>query len=437
MGTIHSKRRTGATPQDFYVHNQAAVPSDGTRHHRSSMATSITLYTESIPEEAYACAHDGQTSCPLCYTSSLAPPTTKRSPSGKSMYGDHPSQWSKADYASSISSFTEGGLSSVHYLFKAVTGRPHLAPLERPAVALCVGNGTHAWLAEMANHYHAATWYALDTFSPEAATAAAAKTLGLPPNCRVHHPIKSNVRVNGVESSLLARYPTSHFDYVHQRLNLLTIPTSHWRGHLKELARVTRPGGYLELSEISLLPDANAGRASRKLAHVLKQFLLNAYGVDPLASQAEIELLGEPESHDSEQEAGLRATMVTQCLQVLAVRKYNVPIGYCPPSVLVETLPSQPPSRSDASLVEMRERHASQVQKMGKAILSHYKKLYTQWAEEIIALGWLPEEEKQHELWRAIREWEREMLTVGGWTQVLVVVARRKVQSSETTRLWT
>ena len=39
------------------------------------------------------------------------------------------------------------------------------------------------------------------------------------------------------------------FDLVHQRLLALAIPAAQWPGVLKELVRVTRPGGYVELLE--------------------------------------------------------------------------------------------------------------------------------------------------------------------------------------------
>jgi hypothetical protein len=47
--------------------------------------------------------------------------------------------------------------------------------------------------------------------------------------------------------SLGLPYSNKKFDYVHQRFLSSAIPTNKWKSVLKELYRVTCPGGYLEI----------------------------------------------------------------------------------------------------------------------------------------------------------------------------------------------
>ena len=47
------------------------------------------------------------------------------------------------------------------------------------------------------------------------------------------------------------------FDFVHQRLLFLAIPTAQWPTLIKELVRVTRPGGWVELVEGSAIPPGS------------------------------------------------------------------------------------------------------------------------------------------------------------------------------------
>jgi SAM-dependent methyltransferase len=47
-------------------------------------------------------------------------------------------------------------------------------------------------------------------------------------------------------------FPDQQFDYVHQRLLVAAIPATHWPAVIRELIRVTRPGGWVELLEIGV-----------------------------------------------------------------------------------------------------------------------------------------------------------------------------------------
>jgi len=55
------------------------------------------------------------------------------------------------------------------------------------------------------------------------------------------------------------------FDFVHQRFLSVGIPLKHWQAALAELVRVTAPGGWVELVEMSWAPK-NAGPAVQAVA---------------------------------------------------------------------------------------------------------------------------------------------------------------------------
>ena len=45
-------------------------------------------------------------------------------------------------------------------------------------------------------------------------------------------------------------FPDNSFDYVHQRLLILGIPSDKWQSVVNDIVRVLKPGGYLEVFEI-------------------------------------------------------------------------------------------------------------------------------------------------------------------------------------------
>jgi ubiquinone/menaquinone biosynthesis C-methylase UbiE len=49
-------------------------------------------------------------------------------------------------------------------------------------------------------------------------------------------------------------FSDNSFDFVHQRLVIVALPTDQWVRQIQELLRVTRPGGWVELVEGDLLP---------------------------------------------------------------------------------------------------------------------------------------------------------------------------------------
>lgn len=123
-----------------------------------------------------------------------------------------------------------------HYIYRQILHGNFLVPLTNPRAILDVGCGTGIWGKEMAQQFPTTQAYGLDLENlKESGT--------LPPNYQF------------AQGNLLEELPFAHntFDFVHQRLILASaIPLARWSDVLKELLRVTRPGGWLELPEMGV-----------------------------------------------------------------------------------------------------------------------------------------------------------------------------------------
>jgi SAM-dependent methyltransferase len=95
---------------------------------------------------------------------------------------------------------------------------------------LDVGCGTGQWAYEMCEEFPRATVIGIDLVSSKP---------GPPPGYRF---VKGNV-LQGVP------FAAGSFDFVHQRLLISGIPVRSWPQLVDDLARVTRPGGWVELDE--------------------------------------------------------------------------------------------------------------------------------------------------------------------------------------------
>lgn len=138
-----------------------------------------------------------------------------------------------------------------HYYFRRLFKSLYLAPLEKRQVSsvLDAGCGTGRWACEMALDFPSAQVIGLDLELPRQGT------LIKPPN------------LTFAPGNVLERLPFADysFDYVHQRLLVAAIPTLQWPGVITELARVTRPGGWIELTE--------AGDSYLRIGPALSQIL--------------------------------------------------------------------------------------------------------------------------------------------------------------------
>ncbi|HEU5378007.1 MAG TPA: methyltransferase domain-containing protein [Ktedonobacteraceae bacterium] len=135
-----------------------------------------------------------------------------------------------------------------HHALHHAFGNHYLAPLSpETRTILDVGSGTGIWAMDMAQQFPHAHIISVDiTFSslpqilPQTCLFAQADILqGLP-------------------------FPSGQFDFTHQRLLVGAIPAPRWPEVVRELVRVTRPQGWIELLEVGTTVH-NAGAATARL----------------------------------------------------------------------------------------------------------------------------------------------------------------------------
>jgi SAM-dependent methyltransferase len=106
---------------------------------------------------------------------------------------------------------------------------------------LDIGSGSGRWAMELAAAFPNARVVGVDLV-PSAVDEAQVLGQGLdtrPPNY--------TFAIGNVLEGL--PFPDNTFDFVHQRLLITAIPRDRWPDVIRELARVARPGGWVELAE--------------------------------------------------------------------------------------------------------------------------------------------------------------------------------------------
>ncbi|RUS32213.1 S-adenosyl-L-methionine-dependent methyltransferase [Jimgerdemannia flammicorona] len=128
-------------------------------------------------------------------------------------------------------------LTTQHYILGRVIKSPYRAPiteaLEKGIKVLNVGCGPGAWSKELAVRFPFSTFVATDIADVFNAT-------GSPPNVTFI-----------VADTFKLPFEDESFDYVFQRFHCLCFTEAAWPTIIRELMRVTKPGGTLELVEIS------------------------------------------------------------------------------------------------------------------------------------------------------------------------------------------
>lgn len=131
-------------------------------------------------------------------------------------------------------------------LYKTLSNH-YLAPISpTTATILDVGTGTGIWPIDMAALFPQAHILGVDV-------ALSSLPNPLPVNCLF---AQANI-LKGLP------FPDQQFEFTHQRLLVAGIPAQNWPAAVRELVRVTRPGGWIELLEIGDTIQ-NAGPSTKK-----------------------------------------------------------------------------------------------------------------------------------------------------------------------------
>ncbi len=139
-----------------------------------------------------------------------------------------------------------------HYMLRYALRGNYLAPLTQPESILDVGCGTGRWAEEMARQFPRARVVGVDLVSPHEAPDV--------PGGETRPSNFSFTQANVLDGLPFAE---ASFDFTHQRLLFLAVPTTRWPAVVSELVRVTRPGGWVELVEGSAVPPGSGPAIAR------------------------------------------------------------------------------------------------------------------------------------------------------------------------------
>ncbi|KAI7888103.1 S-adenosyl-L-methionine-dependent methyltransferase [Mucor mucedo] len=129
--------------------------------------------------------------------------------------------------------------------------------LEEGINVLDSGCGPATWVFEMGETYQRSTFHGVDA------------ACVFPEDIK---PANVELVIGNVAKNI--PYPDENFHYVHQRLLFLGLSQSDWDGALKEIYRVLKPGGYIELVEPDLLDLHNVGPLLKKLQDTLSSIVV-------------------------------------------------------------------------------------------------------------------------------------------------------------------
>lgn len=154
-----------------------------------------------------------------------------------------------------------------HYMLRYTLRGNYAAPIHQPMSILDVGSGTGRWTHEMARLFPKANVVGTDIALPSQDPGQQGDVR--PDNCAF------------VQSNLFEGLPFADgsFDFTHMRLLLFAIPEPRWPDVVRELVRVTRPGGWIEMVETG--PQQNGGPAMDQIVQWVTQASMKR-GVNPL-----------------------------------------------------------------------------------------------------------------------------------------------------------
>jgi ubiquinone/menaquinone biosynthesis C-methylase UbiE len=150
-----------------------------------------------------------------------------------------------------------------HYMLRATLRGNYAAPIGSPSSILDIGTGTGRWPREMAVTFPDASVIGVDLNPPPADDSPEqGDSDDLRPSNYTFVP--GNV-LEGLS------FADGSFDFVHQRALLAAVPHARWPQVAQELARLTRPGGWVESLEVTELQQC--GPATNQLVDWLRATL--------------------------------------------------------------------------------------------------------------------------------------------------------------------
>ncbi|KAL9549034.1 hypothetical protein MBANPS3_005398 [Mucor bainieri] len=161
-------------------------------------------------------------------------------------------------------------LNKQHLVLKYTLQSNFQAPLqeklEQGITVLDSGCGPAGWLFDMAEDFPNSQFHGIDITST------------FP-----HDTKPSNCEFTIANITEKIPYPDNYFDYIHQRLLILGLTNANWDFALKELLRVLKPGGYIELHEPDLQDLNNMGPLLKQLQYTMSN-MLQTRGMPPKIS---------------------------------------------------------------------------------------------------------------------------------------------------------
>jgi|GEM_PF-4004112 len=142
-------------------------------------------------------------------------------------------------------------LNAQHRLLEMFTHLPlYTEWLRPPTTILEVGCGTGRWALSMAEQYRDADVIGVERWEPPLSSGF---SRGAPAARPSQGQLEPTWRFERVERLSALPFPAGSCDLVSMRWQARDLPTREWSAVVAEMARVTRPGGWIECLELGLL----------------------------------------------------------------------------------------------------------------------------------------------------------------------------------------
>jgi ubiquinone/menaquinone biosynthesis C-methylase UbiE len=149
-----------------------------------------------------------------------------------------------------------------HHLVKVATGSNYHAPLRQPRSILDVACGTGVWAREMAQQFPRARVIGFDI--DRTPLERSMEVLG--PGGQ----FPLNFRFQQADALKPFPFEDEEFDFVHARFIVGFVPVTAWPGVISEIMRVTRRGGYVEMTEMAEMTSSPSQAYATLRQHIIR-----------------------------------------------------------------------------------------------------------------------------------------------------------------------